>query len=118
MAANPSCIKDVVDTLRLVLKGVLHTQGTGNQYFLGYKDYVTFVGVKQALFWCQPYEGDIVQLFAEYDSCGHNVLSTTSELIKFGTPDDAVQSTCNTFLRRVDEIVSDTYAMRLMKTNS
>jgi len=115
MQTHTPCFYELVERLRLLFKDTLHTQYTAHQYFLGYKDYVTYVGAKQAHVWVQPYEGNQVQLCAEYQSCGHNVLSTTTELIELNAQDDVVQTTCSTFMRRVDEIVSDTYAMRLMR---
>ena len=79
------------------------------------KEYRTAVGIKEAIAFLEAGDEGARRLIAQYYSKGNNVLSTTTARF---TPDwspEVVESGASRFAAEVDDVISDTYAVRLLR---
>ncbi|MBA1204707.1 MULTISPECIES: hypothetical protein [Pseudomonas] len=79
------------------------------------KQYQTAVGIKEAIAYLQAGDDGARRLLAEYYSEGNNVLSTTTATFTPVCSTEAVGAGTSRFAARVDDVVSGTYAVRLLR---
>lgn len=79
------------------------------------KQYQTAVGIKEAIAYLQAGDDGARRLIAEYYSEGNNVLSTTTASFTPDCSTEAVGAGTTRFAARVDDVVSGTYAVRLLR---
>lgn len=79
------------------------------------KEYSTAVGPKTAIAYLEPGDNGARRLIGDYYSEGNNVLSTTTIRFTPDLPSDDVQTGADRFTTVVDDIVSRTYAVRLLR---
>lgn len=79
------------------------------------KDYSTAVGPKTAIAYLEPGDDGARRLIGEYYSEGNNVLSTTTIRFTPGLSNDDVHAAVDRFTTMVDDVVSRTYAVRLLR---
>lgn len=79
------------------------------------KQYQTAVGIKEAIAYMQAGDNGARRLLAEYYSEGNNVLSTTTERFIPDCSPEAIAAGTSRFAAVVDDVVSGTYAVRLLR---
>ena len=81
---------------------------------VGYKEFFTKVGVKEASFALLPAAGgNIVTLEGYYSSEGRNVLATLTCLLPRDADEETVRQTCMRFFTRCMDAIDSSYARKL-----
>lgn len=76
------------------------------------KDYLSAVGPKRAFIYSHGHVHDYL-ISADYQSQGRNILSTTYVLIQKALTEAEVVVLANAFAQEIDDVVADSYAVRL-----
>jgi hypothetical protein len=88
---------------------------TNKSAALAYKYYETVVGVKEAQIYLIP-EENIWSLTAQYYSKGNNILSTTYVHVNKEEDIDFLFAGLVLFLREIESIISNSYAVKLLRS--